>query len=115
MISTSTSSWWSEAGNAAEHLLDRRLRIVGDDENQDALAAQVERWNGAHVSFLQAKNGPVARWTAGYAPFRLAGLLFAEHRIGRGEHRPVVVVAQVAQDASRILRSERRTNRSAAR
>src|SRR5438093_12470478 len=38
-------------GNAAEHFLDRCLGVVSDDEDQDALATQIEQWNEAHASF----------------------------------------------------------------
>jgi hypothetical protein len=46
------------SGDAAQHFLDRRLRIVGDNEDENAFATQLERRNGVHVPVFAAKNGP---------------------------------------------------------
>ena len=43
--------------DAAQHFLDRRLGIVGDDEDQDALPVQIKKRNGTHAPFLKLKTG----------------------------------------------------------
>ena len=57
MIKTSTSFLVKRSRDAAQHFLDRRLRVVGDDEDQDALSAQIKRANGTHAPFLKLKTG----------------------------------------------------------
>src|SRR6478672_6856451 len=74
-------------GNATEHLLDRRLGIVSDDEDQDALTAQVERWNEAHASFLKLKAGHAPPGAVVFLRAVLAHrAALAEHSISRSEH-----------------------------
>ena len=61
MIRTSTPCLVKRGGNAAEHFLDRCLGVVSDDEDQDAVATQIERWNEAHASLLKLKAGHALR------------------------------------------------------
>src|SRR6478672_3776289 len=82
-------------GNAAEHLLDRCLGVVSNDEDQHAVATQIERWSEAHASFLKLKAGhPLggSKCFLGAVSARRVGL--AEHGIGCGEKSCVVVVAK---------------------
>ena len=90
-------------GNAAEHLLDRCLGVVSDDEDQDAVATQIERWNEAHASLLKLKAGHALggpKCFLGAVSARRAGL--AEHGIGRGEQGGVVVVAKATEEVPRF-------------
>ena len=90
-------------GNAAEHFLDRRFRVVSDNEDQDAVATQIEQWNEAHASYLKLKAGHVSSEEALILCAVLARrTTLAEHRVSRGEHGSVVVVAEATEEVPRF-------------
>src|SRR4029453_7413367 len=73
------------------------------DKDQDAVATQIERWNEAHASLLKLKAGHAPPGAVLFLRAVLARRpALAEHGIGCGQQRNVVVVAKATEEMPRF-------------